>query len=109
MHSYLRSIGFKDIGQKELEQIYQETKIAPDRVQEIVDSEGYAFAEIRKEILPGIGIAFRGNMDEAGEFVIEVLLQIAEIVIHMGQVGFPFLHVGGKGETLTLLRHLLAN
>lgn len=71
MHSYLRSIGFKDIGQKELEQIYQETKIAPDRVQEIVDSEGYAFAEIRKEILPGIGIAFRGNMDEAGEFIKE--------------------------------------
>lgn len=71
MHSYLRSIGFKNVGQKELEQIYQEAKINPDSVQEIVDSEGYEFAEIRKEYLPGLGIAFRGIMDEAGEFVKE--------------------------------------
>ena len=71
MHAFLRAIGFRDIKQREFDEIYQETKKTPDSVQEIIDSDGFHFAEIRRAVAPGIGIAFRGIMDENDSFIKE--------------------------------------
>ena len=71
MNSYMRSIGFRNIGQRELLEIYQETRRKPDHIQKVVDSDEYELAEIRKEIAPGMGLAFRGIIGEDGIFVKE--------------------------------------
>ena len=71
MHAFLRAIGFRDIKQREFDEIYQETKKTPDSVQEIIDSDGFHFAEIRRTVAPGIGISFRGIMDENDSFIKE--------------------------------------
>ncbi|MCR5453353.1 MAG: DUF3881 family protein [Lachnospiraceae bacterium] len=71
MHSFLRSIGFKDINQRQFDDFYQSTKKNPDNIISMIDPEGYQFCEYQKEVVPGIGIAFRGIIDEDGQFIKE--------------------------------------
>ena len=71
MHSYLRSIGFRNIGRSEMNTIIVNSVKSPTHVSSAIDSEGYEFSEIRKEIIPGMGIAFRGTFDEDEKFVMD--------------------------------------
>lgn len=68
MHSYLRSIGFRNIGRSEMSTIIQNAIKHPDYIDMALDSEGYEFTELKKEIVPGIGIAFRGTYNDNEEF-----------------------------------------
>ena len=56
------------MGRKEVNALYRAAKEKPDSVREILHTEGYEFVEIRKEVAPGIGIAFRGVIEEDGTF-----------------------------------------
>ena len=68
MHSYLRSIGFRNIGRSEMNAIFRDAIKHPDYIDTALDSEGYEFTEIRKEIIPGMGLCFRGSEDENDHF-----------------------------------------
>ena len=68
MHSYLRSIGFRNIGRSEMKAIFRDAIKHPDHIDTALDSEGYEFTEIRKEIVPGMGLCFRGSEDDNGSF-----------------------------------------
>ena len=71
MHSYLRAIGFRSIGRSEMNTIIVNSVKTPTHISSAIDSEGYEFSELRKEIIPGMGIAFRGNFDENEKFVMD--------------------------------------
>ncbi len=71
MHSYLRSIGFRNIGRSEMNTIIVNSVKSPTHVSSAIDSEGYEFSELRKEIVPGMGLAFRGTFDENEKFVMD--------------------------------------
>ena len=71
MHSYLRSIGFRNIGRSEMNTIIVNSVKSPTHVSSAIDSEGYEFSELRKEIIPGMGIAFRGTFDEDDKLVMD--------------------------------------
>ena len=68
MHSYLRSIGFRNIGRSELSTIFHNAIKQPDFISTALDSEGYEFTELKKEIVPGIGLAFRGSYNDNDVF-----------------------------------------
>ncbi len=68
MHSYLRSIGFRNIGRSEMSTILQNAMKQPDFIKTALDSEGYEFTELKKEIVPGIGLAFRGSYNDYDVF-----------------------------------------
>lgn len=68
MHSYLRSIGFRNIGRSEMTTILHNAIKQPDFVDTALDSEGYEFTEIKKEIVPGIGLTFRGCYNDNDQF-----------------------------------------
>ncbi len=68
MHSYLRSIGFKNINREKLSEIFYLASKNPTAYEMAMDSEGNEFSEIRYEIAPHAGIAIRGNFDEDDNF-----------------------------------------
>ena len=68
MHSYLRSIGFKNITKEELSDIIYQASKNPTAYEMSLDTEGNEFSEIRYEVCPGAGIAIRGNYDEDDSF-----------------------------------------
>ena len=71
MHSYLRSIGFHNIKKKEMDVFLQRMKQSPDYIEHALDTEGNEFAELKKELAPGIGIALRGFYDDEDNFNME--------------------------------------
>ena len=71
MHGYMRSIGFRNIGRSELSAIFHDAMRHPDYSDTALDSEGYEYSELRKEIVSGMGIAFRGTYDENERFVMD--------------------------------------
>lgn len=71
MHGFLRSIGFRNITKKGLDQLYYETRKKPDFVFRSKDEDGNVFLEYQKEVLPQIGLAFRGHLDEERHFSME--------------------------------------
>lgn len=71
MHSYLRAIGFRSITKKRLDEIYYETRRHPDGIYKSKDAEGNPYIEYQKDIFPGIGIAFRGTLNENNHFGLE--------------------------------------
>ena len=68
MHSYLRSIGFKNITKEKLSEVFYLAQKNPTAYEMAMDSEGNEFSEIRYEIAPHMGIAIRGNFDEHDNF-----------------------------------------
>ncbi|MCR5639854.1 MAG: DUF3881 family protein [Lachnospiraceae bacterium] len=68
MHSYLTSVGFHDINKKQMEYFLRQIQENPDFIEHALDTEGNEFAELRRELAPGIGIALRGTYDEADVF-----------------------------------------
>ncbi len=71
MHGYMRSIGFRNIGRSELSAIFHDAMRHPDYSDTALDSEGYEYSELRKEVVSGMGIAFRGAYDENDRFVMD--------------------------------------
>ena len=71
MHGYMRSIGFRNIGRSELSAIFHDAMRHPDYSDTALDSEGYEYTELRKEVVSGMGIAFRGAYDENDRFVMD--------------------------------------
>ncbi len=71
MHGYMRSIGFRNIGRSELSAIFHDAMRHPDYSDTALDSEGYEYSELRKEVVSGMGIAFRGTYDENDRFVMD--------------------------------------
>ncbi len=71
MHGYLRSIGFRNIGRSEMSAIFRDAMRQPDYSDTALDSEGYEYTELRKEVVAGMGIAFRGAYDENERFVMD--------------------------------------
>ena len=78
MHGYMRSIGFRNIGRSELSAIFHDAMRHPDYSDTALDSEGYEYSELRKEIVSGMGIAFRGTYDENERFVMDYYLPYRE-------------------------------
>ncbi len=71
MHGYMRSIGFRNIGRSELSAIFHDAMRHPDYSDTALDSEGYEYSELRKEVVSGMGIAFRGTYDDNDRFVMD--------------------------------------
>ncbi|MCR5098512.1 MAG: DUF3881 family protein [Lachnospiraceae bacterium] len=71
MHGYMRSIGFRNIGRSEMSAIFHDAMRHPDSSDTALDSEGYEYTELRKEVVSGMGIAFRGTFDENDRFVMD--------------------------------------
>lgn len=71
MHGYMRSIGFRNIGRSELSAIFHDAMHHPDYSDTALDSEGYEYSELRKEVVSGMGIAFRGVYDDNDRFVMD--------------------------------------
>lgn len=71
MHSYLKSIGFHKITKQQLNTCLEKMKANPDYIEHALDTEGNEFAEVKKELAPGIGIAMRGTYDEEDNFHME--------------------------------------
>ncbi len=71
MHGYMRSIGFRNIGRSEMSAIFHDAMRHPDYSDTALDTEGYEYSELRKEIVSGMGIAFRGVYDENDRFVMD--------------------------------------
>lgn len=71
MHGYMRSIGFRNIGRSEMSAIFHDAMRHPDYSDTALDSEGYEYSELRKEVVSGMGIAFRGTYDENDRFVMD--------------------------------------
>lgn len=61
MHKFLRSIGFSNIGNKELDTILDEIIMHPDVVKVTKDSEGNEFAELSKSVSTSLGLTVRGT------------------------------------------------
>ena len=68
MHKFLRSIGYSNIGNKELEEILHEIILHPDVMKVTKDSEGNEFAELSKSVSTSMGITIRGTYSEDDEF-----------------------------------------
>lgn len=68
MHTYLSSIGFHELNKKNVRQLLKNVIANPDRITHALDTEGNEFAEIKKEVAPGIGIGIRGYFDDQDEF-----------------------------------------
>ena len=82
MHSYLRSIGFKDITKEKLSEILYLASKNPTAYEMALDTEGNEFSEIRYEVCPKAGIALRGNYDEDDNFKIEYYFPYYEAVLN---------------------------
>ena len=68
MHKFLRSIGYSNIGNKELEEILHEIILHPDVMKVTKDSEGNEFAELPNSVSTSMGITIRGTYSEDDEF-----------------------------------------
>ena len=68
MHKYMRAIGFSSLKKKNMDQILFDIRRNPDRHQTALDTEGNEFVELRRELMPGMGIAVRGMYNEDGHF-----------------------------------------
>lgn len=68
MHTYLTSIGFHDLNKKSVRKLIQSVIKNPDRITHALDTAGNEFAEIKKDVSPGIGIGVRGYFDDQDEF-----------------------------------------
>ena len=82
MHSYLRSIGFKNITKEELSDIIYQASKNPTAYEMSLDTEGNEFSEIRYEVCPGAGIAIRGNYDEDDSFKMDYYFPYYEAVLN---------------------------
>ena len=72
MHNYLRSIGFKNLKNKnEIDLLIEDIIDHPDKKIITEDSQGNVFAELSKEFGEFIGIAVRGFYVGNDEFHIE--------------------------------------
>ncbi len=68
MHSFLRSIGFRDISKDRLNEIIREITYNPEHMDVTMDSEGNQFVELRREVAKGIGLSLRGSYEFGDEF-----------------------------------------
>lgn len=68
MHKFLRTIGFSNIGKKDLERIIEDIVEHPEVMKVTKDSEGNEFAEISKSFGDDMGITVRGSYDEDENF-----------------------------------------
>ena len=68
MHKFLRSIGFSDITQSELDQMIRDIVAYPQLIRVTRDSEDNEFAELSKEFAPNMGICVRGVYEEDDQF-----------------------------------------
>lgn len=82
MHSYLRSIGFKNITKEKLSEIIYQASKNPTAYEMAMDTEGNEFSEIRYEVCPGAGIAVRGNYDEDDNFKVDYYFPYYEAVLN---------------------------
>ena len=78
MHTFLTSIGFHELNKKKVLQLIQSVSVNPDRVMHALDTEGNEFAEIRKDVAPGMGIAVRGYFDDRDEFHMDYYFPYSE-------------------------------
>ncbi len=82
MHSYLRSIGFKNITRERLSEILYLASQNPTGYEMALDMDGNEFSEIRYEIAPGMGVAVRGDYDENDNFKAEYYFPYYEAVLN---------------------------
>ena len=71
MHTFLKSIGFKQLTTKRQEDLLiQNIIISPQRKRMIADpvEKDVLYAELTREFMPGIGIKVIGQYDEKEEF-----------------------------------------
>lgn len=72
MHSYLRSVGFSNIGNRiELDKILGLVMDSPTSKKTTIISENIRQTEIRRDFSPRMGITIRGEYDEKGFFHLE--------------------------------------
>lgn len=71
MHKFLRTVGFSEIGKKELANIMKKIIEYPTTEKKARDSEGNEFAEITKEFGEMFGISLRGTYNEKNEFEVD--------------------------------------
>lgn len=72
MHSYLRSVGFKDLKtKKELDALIQETIISYDKKKVFENENGEVFAQLSKIFADDMGITVCGQYNEDGKFEVE--------------------------------------
>ena len=71
MHSYLRSIGFKNITKEKFDELIYEIEKHPDSHEAAIDSEENEYVEMRLEVAPNVGIAIRGLYNEMDEFQLD--------------------------------------
>lgn len=94
MHSYLRSIGFKDIKtKKDWNKLIQETIISYDKKKIFENEDGEVFAQLSKLYAENMGITVCGEYNEDGKFEVEYY--------------FPFLYGTGvtSEEDILVERH----
>ncbi|MBQ5474631.1 MAG: DUF3881 family protein [Lachnospiraceae bacterium] len=68
MHSFLRSIGFRDVTREQFRSIIEEIKLHPDYEQVSMDVEGNQYVELKKLVAKDMGIAMRGTYDQNDHF-----------------------------------------
>lgn len=68
MHKFLRTIGFSNIGKKDLEMILQKITECPEMMKIAKDSEGNEFAELSVSFASNVGITVRGTYQEDESF-----------------------------------------
>lgn len=94
MHSYLRSIGFKNIKtKKDWNKLIQETIISYDKKKIFENEDGEVFAQLSKLYAENMGITVCGEYNEDGKFEVEYY--------------FPFLYGTGitSEEDILVERH----
>lgn len=68
MHSYLKSIGFRNITREQLDELLYEIEKHPDSHEAAINSEENEYVEMRLQVADKMGIAIRGEFNEADEF-----------------------------------------
>lgn len=81
MHSYLQSIGFKNISKDLLSEVFYLAAKNPTGYDITLDSLGNEFSEIRYEIADNMGIAFRGSYNDNDIFNCEYYFPYYESMI----------------------------
>lgn len=68
MHSFLRSIGFRNINREQLKKILTKIKQHPEFQELSMDAEGNQYVELRSQVARDMGIIMRGTYDEQDAF-----------------------------------------
>lgn len=71
MHQYLRSVGFADYTENDIESLYRKWLGHATSFKEYYGSNNVSYASFRVEVCPHIGIEFRGSLDSSGNFIKE--------------------------------------